>query len=81
MDRAQRGRAHQVEELGPRKARGAARDLHDLGVVRQRDLRRVELEDLAPPLQSQSKRLLIEVRWGSKPLAFAGQLRPRRLSN
>ena len=25
------------------------------------------------------KRLVIEVRWGSKPLAFAGKLQPRRL--
>jgi hypothetical protein len=29
----------------------------------------------------QSKRPLIESRWVSKPLAFAGQLRPRRLNN
>jgi hypothetical protein len=29
----------------------------------------------------QSKRLLIEARWVSKPLAFAGALRPRRLNN
>eukprot|EP01047_Picozoa_sp_COSAG01_P048593 COSAG01_NODE_4746_length_4769_cov_29.055460_2_plen_177_part_00 len=29
----------------------------------------------------QSKRLLIESRWVSKPLAFAGKLRPRRLNN
>jgi hypothetical protein len=28
----------------------------------------------------QSKRLLIESRWVSKPLAFAGKLRPRRLN-
>jgi hypothetical protein len=26
------------------------------------------------------KRLLIEARWGPKPLAFAGQLQPRRLN-
>jgi hypothetical protein len=29
----------------------------------------------------QSKRLLIESRWVSKSLAFAGELRPRRLNN
>jgi hypothetical protein len=29
----------------------------------------------------QSKRPFIESRWGSKPLAFAGELRPRRLNN
>jgi hypothetical protein len=29
----------------------------------------------------QAKRLLIESRWMSKPLAFAGELRPRRLYN
>jgi hypothetical protein len=29
----------------------------------------------------QSKRLVIESRWVSKPLAFAGKLRPRRLNN
>jgi hypothetical protein len=29
----------------------------------------------------QTKRLLIESRWVSKPLAFAGKLRPRRLNN
>jgi hypothetical protein len=29
----------------------------------------------------QSKRLVIEARWVSKPLAFAGKLRPRRLNN
>jgi hypothetical protein len=28
-----------------------------------------------------SKRLVIESRWVSKPLALAGQLRPRRLNN
>jgi hypothetical protein len=28
-----------------------------------------------------SKRLVIESRWVSKPLAFAGELRPRRLNN
>jgi hypothetical protein len=27
------------------------------------------------------KRLVIEARWGSKPLAFAGKLPPRRLNN
>jgi hypothetical protein len=29
----------------------------------------------------QPKRLLIDSRWVSKPLAFAGKLRPRRLNN
>jgi hypothetical protein len=29
----------------------------------------------------QSKRLLIETRWVSTPLAFAGKLRPRRFNN
>jgi hypothetical protein len=29
----------------------------------------------------QSKRLVIEARWVSKPLASAGELRPRRLNN
>jgi hypothetical protein len=29
----------------------------------------------------QSKRPLTEARWGSKPLAFAGKPRPRRLNN
>jgi hypothetical protein len=29
----------------------------------------------------QSKQLLIESRWVSKPLAFASKLRPRRLNN
>jgi hypothetical protein len=31
--------------------------------------------------QLQSKRLLIESQWVSKPLAFAVKLRPRRLNN
>jgi hypothetical protein len=33
-----------------------------------------------PPDVLQSKRLLIESRWVSKPLVFAGKLRPRRLN-
>eukprot|EP01047_Picozoa_sp_COSAG01_P027691 COSAG01_NODE_1835_length_9084_cov_87.179481_7_plen_173_part_00 len=31
--------------------------------------------------QLRSERPLIESRWGSKPLAFAGKMRPRRLNN
>jgi hypothetical protein len=34
-----------------------------------------------PPSPLPSKRLLIESRWVSKPLAFAGALRPRRPNN
>jgi hypothetical protein len=34
-----------------------------------------------PLLLRPSKRLLIESRWVSKPLALAGQPRPRRLNN
>eukprot|EP01047_Picozoa_sp_COSAG01_P107776 COSAG01_NODE_36758_length_512_cov_42.009685_1_plen_79_part_00 len=34
-----------------------------------------------PPSPLPSKRLLIESRWVSKPLAFAGELRPRRPNN
>jgi hypothetical protein len=33
------------------------------------------------PLLRPSKRLLIESRWVSEPLAFAGELRPRRLNS
>jgi hypothetical protein len=36
-------------------------------------------DDDDPALQS--KRLLIESRWVSKTLAFAGELRPQRLNN
>jgi|EP01047_Picozoa_sp_COSAG01_P025939 hypothetical protein len=35
---------------------------------------------MRPRQRLQSKQLLIELRWVSKQLAFAGQLRPRRLN-
>jgi hypothetical protein len=41
-----------------------------------------ETQPLQPRgLGLQSKRLLIESQWVSKPLAFAGKMRPRRLNN
>jgi hypothetical protein len=49
---------------------GRARDQAELVAIRVRH-----------DEQLQSKRLLIESRWVSKPLAFAGKLRPRRLNN
>jgi hypothetical protein len=36
------------------------------------------IEDLSAATETCPKRLLIEARWGSKPLAFAGKLQPRR---
>jgi hypothetical protein len=38
-------------------------------------------QPMVEQIHLQSKRLLIESRWVSKPLAFAGELRPRRLNN
>eukprot|EP01047_Picozoa_sp_COSAG01_P009792 COSAG01_NODE_405_length_17466_cov_554.403697_24_plen_81_part_00 len=37
------------------------------------------IEELSAATETCPERLLIEARWGSKPLAFAGKLQPRRL--
>jgi hypothetical protein len=60
--------------LGERGSVGAA--LAAVPVTRRAGLGHVEGAELAERVGEvlQSKRLLVEARWGSKPLAFAGQL-------
>jgi hypothetical protein len=52
--------------------------LQRVALLQQLQLRRGHPLFLHGGVELQSKRLLIESRWVSKPLAFAGKLRPRR---
>jgi hypothetical protein len=57
-----------------------ARRLHVAGAHRMHAHRwRTAPAAAAAAAATYPKRLLIEARWGSKPLAFAGKLQPRRL--